>query len=81
MVKIPRWDFKKFAGADPVLGPQMKAVGEVMAIGRTFPEALQKGVRSLDIGMDGFGSRVDGDLPAGSAQCADGSAPVSSCQR
>ncbi|MDE2748756.1 MAG: carbamoyl-phosphate synthase large subunit [Chloroflexota bacterium] len=62
VVKIPRWDFKKFAGADPVLGPQMKAVGEVMAIGRTFPEALQKGVRSLDIGMDGFGSRVDNHL-------------------
>ena len=62
VVKIPRWDFKKFIGADPVLGPQMKAVGEVMAIGRTFPEALQKGVRSLDIGMDGFGSQVDGDL-------------------
>jgi len=56
VVKIPRWDFKKFAGADPVLGPQMKAVGEVMAIGRTFPEALQKAVRSLDIGIDGFGS-------------------------
>ena len=55
VVKIPRWDFRKFAGADPVLGPQMKAVGEVMAIGRTFPEALQKAVRSLDIGMDGFG--------------------------
>ncbi len=62
VVKIPRWDFKKFAGADPVLGPQMKAVGEVMAIGRTFAEALQKGVRSLDIGMDGFGSQVDDDL-------------------
>ncbi|MCY3914800.1 MAG: carbamoyl-phosphate synthase large subunit [Chloroflexi bacterium] len=62
VVKIPRWDFKKFAGADPVLGPQMKAVGEVMAIGRTFPEALQKGVRSLDIGMEGFGSQVDSDL-------------------
>ena len=62
VVKIPRWDFKKFAGADPVLGPQMKAVGEVMAIGRTFPEALQKGVRSLDIGMDGFGSQIDHDL-------------------
>ncbi len=58
VVKIPRWDFKKFAGADPVLGPQMKAVGEVMAIGRTFPEALQKAVRSLDIGIDGFGSQA-----------------------
>ncbi|MCY3574880.1 MAG: carbamoyl-phosphate synthase large subunit [Chloroflexi bacterium] len=54
VVKIPRWDFRKFAGADPVLGPQMKAVGEVMAIGRTFPESLQKAVRALDIGMDGF---------------------------
>ena len=59
VVKIPRWDFKKFAGADPVLGPQMKAVGEVMGIGRTFPEALQKAVRSLDIGIEGFGSQTD----------------------
>jgi carbamoyl-phosphate synthase large subunit len=56
VVKIPRWDFQKFAGVDEVLGPQMKAVGEVMAIGRTFPEALQKAVRSLDIGIMGFGS-------------------------
>ena len=63
VVKIPRWDFRKFAGADPVLGPQMKAVGEVMAIGRTFPEALQKAVRSLDIGMDGFGSSADPMMP------------------
>ena len=62
-VKIPRWDFKKFAGADPSLGPQMKAVGEVMALGRTFPEALQKAVRSLDIGMDGFGSSSDAPTP------------------
>jgi carbamoyl-phosphate synthase large subunit len=57
VVKIPRWDFKKFAGVDPVLGPQMKAVGEVMAIGRTFAEALQKAVRSLDIGISGLGSK------------------------
>ena len=64
VVKIPRWDFKKFVGADPVLGPQMKAVGEVMAIGRTFPEALQKGVRSLDIGIDGFGDHIGSRLPA-----------------
>ncbi|MCY3781103.1 MAG: carbamoyl-phosphate synthase large subunit [Chloroflexi bacterium] len=64
VVKIPRWDFKKFAGADPVLGPQMKAVGEVMAIGRTFPEALQKGVRSLDIGIDGFADHADMRQPA-----------------
>ena len=59
VVKIPRWDFKKFEGVDEVLGPQMKAVGEVMAIGRTFPEALQKGIRALDIGIDGFGSNID----------------------
>jgi carbamoyl-phosphate synthase large subunit len=59
IVKIPRWDFEKFAGADRVLGPQMKAVGEVMAIGRTFPEALQKAMRALDIGITGFGSRLE----------------------
>jgi len=63
VVKIPRWDFKKFEGVDEILGPQMKAVGEVMAIGRTFPEALQKAIRSLDIGIDGLGSRVD-QVPA-----------------
>ena len=56
VVKIPRWDFRKFSGVDDVLGPQMKAVGEVMAIGRTFPEALQKAIRSLDIGIVGFGA-------------------------
>ncbi|MBE2182601.1 MAG: carbamoyl-phosphate synthase large subunit [Anaerolineae bacterium] len=55
VVKIPRWDFAKFPGADSTLGPQMKAIGEVMAIGRTFQEALQKGIRSLDIGILGFG--------------------------
>ncbi len=58
VVKIPRWDFAKFPGADSTLGPQMKAIGEVMAIGRTFPEALQKGIRALDIGVDGFGSKL-----------------------
>ncbi len=62
VVKIPRWDFAKFPGADSTLGPQMKAIGEVMAIGRTFPEALQKGIRSLDIGISGFGSRLE-DAP------------------
>lgn len=59
VVKIPRWDFKKFAGVDPILGPQMKAVGEVMAIGRTFNEALQKAVRALDIGIYGLGSKPE----------------------
>jgi carbamoyl-phosphate synthase large subunit len=48
VVKIPKWNFEKFAGADPTLGTQMKSVGEVMAIGRTFKEALLKGVRSLE---------------------------------
>lgn len=59
VVKIPRWDFKKFSGVDEVLGVQMKAVGEVMAIGRTFPEALQKAVRALDIGIDGLGAKIE----------------------
>ena len=48
VVKIPKWQFEKFAGSDPTLGTQMKSVGEVMAIGRTFKEALQKGIRSLE---------------------------------
>src|SRR5467141_3838236 len=50
VVKIPRWAFEKFPGADESLGPQMKSVGEVMAIGRTFKEAVLKGVRALDTG-------------------------------
>ncbi len=50
VVKIPKWQFEKFPGADETLGPQMKSVGEVMAIGRTFKEALLKGVRSLETG-------------------------------
>ena len=50
VVKIPRWNFEKFPGADRTLGPQMKSVGEVMAIGRTFPEALNKAIRGLEIG-------------------------------
>jgi len=50
VVKIPKWQFEKFPGADESLGPQMKSVGEVMAIGRTFKEALLKGIRSLDTG-------------------------------
>ncbi len=59
VVKIPRWDFEKFPTANAKLGTQMKSVGEVMAIGRTFKEALGKAVQSLDtgrfgLGMDGF---------------------------
>src|SRR6185369_16934676 len=50
VVKIPKWAFEKFPGADEGLGPQMKSVGEVMAIGRTFKEAMMKAVRSLETG-------------------------------
>ncbi|GAB4233898.1 MAG: carbamoyl-phosphate synthase large subunit [Acidobacteriota bacterium] len=50
VVKIPKWNFEKFPGAEPVLGTQMKSVGEVMAIGRTFREALGKAMRSLETG-------------------------------
>jgi carbamoyl-phosphate synthase large subunit len=60
VVKIPRWAFEKFRDASPVLGTQMKSVGEVMAIGRTFKEALQKGLRGLEIGSSGF-ARADLD--------------------
>src|SRR3984893_3043038 len=49
VVKIPKWQFEKFPGADPTLGTQMKSVGEAMAIGRTFKEAFQKGLRSLEV--------------------------------
>jgi carbamoyl-phosphate synthase large subunit len=56
VVKIPRWDFEKFRGVDDVLGVQMKSVGEVMAFGRTFPEALQKALRSLEQGRFGLGA-------------------------
>ena len=48
VVKIPKWQFEKFPGADSTLGTQMKSVGEVMAIGRTFKESLQKAIRSLE---------------------------------
>jgi len=54
VVKVPRFDFAKFPTAAPTLGTSMRSVGEVMAIGRTFPEALQKGLRSLDIGRAGL---------------------------
>jgi carbamoyl-phosphate synthase large subunit len=57
VVKIPRWDFEKFPEADQTLTTQMKSVGEVMAIGRTFKEALQKAVRSLE--QDRWGLALD----------------------
>ena len=54
VIKIPRWPFDKFKGVGREVGVQMKATGEVMAIGRTFEEAFQKALRSLDMGYDGF---------------------------
>jgi carbamoyl-phosphate synthase large subunit len=61
VVKIPRWDLRKFRNVDPHLGPQMKSVGEVMAVGRNFEEGLQKAVRMLDIGKIGVvGNGNDG---------------------
>jgi carbamoyl-phosphate synthase large subunit len=59
VVKIPRWAYEKFPGVDRTLGPQMKSVGEVMALGRTLPEALMKAVQSLEIGADS----LDGSGP------------------
>jgi carbamoyl-phosphate synthase large subunit len=56
IVKIPRWNFDKFKGCDRKLGLQMKSVGEVMAIGRTFQEALQKACQSLEIKRNGLGA-------------------------
>jgi len=62
VVKIPRFTFEKFPSAEPVLTVSMKSVGEVMAIGRTFKEALQKGLRSLEIGKYGLETAVFKDL-------------------
>jgi carbamoyl-phosphate synthase large subunit len=56
VVKIPRWDFEKFKGVDDTLGVQMKSIGEAMSIGRTFKEALQKALRSLEQGRFGLGA-------------------------
>ncbi|MEZ5141869.1 MAG: carbamoyl-phosphate synthase large subunit [Acidimicrobiales bacterium] len=76
VTKVPRWAFEKFPGQAPVLGTQMQSVGEAMAIGRTFPESLQKGMRSLEQGRFGLncdpGERLldalsDGDLLAAAA--------------
>lgn len=66
VVKIPRFAFQKFKGADPTLTTQMKSVGEVMAIGRTFKESLQKAIRSLELDLNGLASRfgLDRGVPA-----------------
>jgi carbamoyl-phosphate synthase large subunit len=60
IIKIPRWNFDKFKGADKSLGLQMKSVGEVMAIGRSFQEALQKACQSLEIRKHGLGADGNG---------------------
>ena len=54
VVKIPRWDLNKFIGVSKNIGSSMKSVGEIMAIGRTFEEAVQKGIRMVGLGMHGF---------------------------
>lgn len=59
VTKIPRFNFEKFPNADTVLTTQMKSVGEVMAIGRTFQESMQKALRGLETGMDGFNPILD----------------------
>src|SRR5439155_18096041 len=71
VVKIPRWAFEKFRDADPILGTRMKSVGEVMAIGRTFPEALQKALRSLE--LDGKAAAAEEGEGAGRPEDEPGS--------
>ncbi len=59
VVKIPKWQFEKFPGTDETLGPQMKSVGEVMAIGRTFKESMMKALRSLDTGKSATAENIE----------------------
>ena len=59
VVKIPRWDLNKFIGVSKNIGSSMKSVGEIMAIGRTFEEAIQKGIRMVGLGMHGFVGNKD----------------------
>ncbi|NOZ74233.1 MAG: carbamoyl-phosphate synthase large subunit [FCB group bacterium] len=72
-VKVPRFDFEKFPSASGILGVQMQSVGEVMALGRTFPEALQKAFRSLEVGLDGLEPKppAEGDPEASRARSLD----------
>jgi carbamoyl-phosphate synthase large subunit len=78
VIKIPRWTFEKFPDADETLTTQMKSVGEAMAIGRTFKEALQKGIRSMEVKRFGFGlDKYDKWL---NAQRATGGPPVASSE-
>jgi carbamoyl-phosphate synthase large subunit len=64
VIKLPRFTFEKFPGSRDELNTAMKSVGEAMAIGRTFKEALQKGLRSLEVGAAGFGGNYREELPA-----------------
>ncbi len=64
VVKMPRFTFEKFPGSNPVLGVQMKSVGETMAIGRNFREAFQKALRGLEIGVDGYDLKGEAKLDA-----------------
>jgi len=68
VVKIPRWDFEKFPDVDQTIGTEMRSMGEVMAIGRTFKEALQKGLRSLEQGRFGLGADGKDEWPEGGSQ-------------
>ncbi len=64
VVKIPRWDLNKFIGVSKNIGSSMKSVGEIMAIGRTFEEAIQKGIRMVGLGMHGFvGNKEEINIP------------------
>ena len=63
VIKVPRWDLQKFRNVDPHLGPQMKSIGEVMAIGRNFEETVQKAIRMLDTGKIGLVSNPGEDEP------------------
>lgn len=69
VIKIPRWDLQKFIGANMNIGSEMKSVGEVMAIGRSFPEVLQKAIRMLETNQDGLlnGHKYEGQEPQTSA--------------
>jgi carbamoyl-phosphate synthase large subunit len=69
VTKIPRWAFEKLPGSVDRLGTRMQSVGEVMAIGRTFPESLQKAVRSLEVGRDGLNAdRGEGGVEAATTE-------------
>lgn len=59
VIKIPRWDLTKFTRVSTRIGSQMKSVGEVMSVARTFEEAMQKAIRSVDEKLNGFQSRDD----------------------